>query len=406
MRSRALPAIVVLAGAVAGSLLMLSAPDVFSAGSTTAPAGAPLTTAPPAGIPTTVASPTTTTAISDQVLLVWTPGGLPDGLADRVAALPGVNAVTVVRSDLVHLSATYRASGDLVDRPGEGYVIPIEVMAFDSATYPAFLPKGEGDTLAGLGEEQVALGATSAELRRLGPGAVLELEDGSQLSVAAVVDDVLIGAAEAAVAVAGSGPERVTAERYLLVRFSGARTELEASVAALLPPGMAARIRGPGETPVLRHGDAVLPQVQVKEVFGEFAYRPGQGRSFDIDPDWVEANVTTTRVPILGTVTCNRNLIPALAAAMTELAERNLAFLVDPDQYRGCFNPRYIAPGRGISRHAWGAAVDLNMGANPEGVESAQDPRLIEVMERWGFTSGNEWLIPDPGHFEYVGPGG
>lgn len=89
---------------------------------------------------------------------------------------------------------------------------------------------------------------------------------------------------------------------------------------------------------------------------------------------------------------------------MAELEERNLASLVDPDGFRGCFNPRYIGGTRGISRHAWGAAVDINLGSNPEGLESVQDPRLIEVMERWGFTSGHEWLIPDPGHFEYVQP--
>jgi hypothetical protein len=26
------------------------------------------------------------------------------------------------------------------------------------------------------------------------------------------------------------------------------------------------------------------------------------------------------------------------------------------------------------------------------------------VMERWGFVSGGDWLIPDPGHFEYLRP--
>jgi len=48
--------------------------------------------------------------------------------------------------------------------------------------------------------------------------------------------------------------------------------------------------------------------------------------------------------------------------------------------------------------------VDINIGTNPGGLESAQDPRLVEVMERWGFTSGHAWLVPDPGHFEYVQP--
>jgi len=25
-------------------------------------------------------------------------------------------------------------------------------------------------------------------------------------------------------------------------------------------------------------------------------------------------------------------------------------------------------------------------------------------MERWGFTWGGRWLVPDPAHFEYLRP--
>ncbi len=70
----------------------------------------------------------------------------------------------------------------------------------------------------------------------------------------------------------------------------------------------------------------------------------------------------------------------------------------------GCWNPRLIRADDGISRHAWGAALDLNVNANPTGLASAQDPRLVEVMQRWGFTSGAHWLVPDPSHFEYLQP--
>ena len=63
-----------------------------------------------------------------------------------------------------------------------------------------------------------------------------------------------------------------------------------------------------------------------------------------------------------------------------------------------------INPGGDLSRHAWGAAVDLNYAKNPTGTASGQDPRLVAVMERWGFTWGGGWLVPDPSHFEYVRP--
>jgi hypothetical protein len=87
---------------------------------------------------------------------------------------------------------------------------------------------------------------------------------------------------------------------------------------------------------------------------------------------------------------------------LNELQQRNLAGLVDPSGFGGCWNPRLIRVGAGISRHAWGAAVDLNTRGNPTGLESAQDPRLVEIMRRWGFTWGGNWLIPDPSHFEYL----
>jgi hypothetical protein len=49
-------------------------------------------------------------------------------------------------------------------------------------------------------------------------------------------------------------------------------------------------------------------------------------------------------------------------------------------------------------------AIDLNAGQNPTGLASVQDPRLLEVFARWGFTDGSGWLVTDAGHFEYVAP--
>jgi hypothetical protein len=96
--------------------------------------------------------------------------------------------------------------------------------------------------------------------------------------------------------------------------------------------------------------------------------------------------------------------VTALRGALGELVERNLASLVDPTAFQGCWVPRLIGPGLGVSRHAWGIAFDLNVGANVRGQGSAQDPRLVEVLEHWGFGWGGQWLLPDPPHFEYLRP--
>ena len=62
-----------------------------------------------------------------------------------------------------------------------------------------------------------------------------------------------------------------------------------------------------------------------------------------------------------------------------------------------------IAPDAGLSRHAWGVAVDLNADDNPHGARSRQDRRLVETFADHGFTYGGFWLVPDAMHFEYVG---
>jgi hypothetical protein len=375
---------------------------------------------------------------ADRVL-VWTPGRLPQGLAGRVGRVRGVRAVTVVRGGMLGLGGSVDADGRPVDRPRAGSTIPIEAIGFDPATYPALLPASARAAFAGLRPGEALLGATSARLRRLGPGGRLRVAPGPGgrgrwLTVAGVVDDALVGAAEVALSVAGARAVGVATDRYLLLIYRGGRAAVAGRLRRALerrsgtdvastdpaasagPPharrasptgvpagsGVPVRLRGPGETPFFRAGDAVLPQGMVKERFGEFAWRKGPGDSYVQDPGWQAAHLATGRVPILGRVRCNRALLPALAGAMGELRQRGLARLVDPEAYAGCWNPRLTRGGGGVSRHAWGAAVDLNVAGNPTGLASAQDPRLVEVMERWGFTWGGRWLVPDPAHFEWL----
>jgi D-alanyl-D-alanine carboxypeptidase len=398
------PAGAVVLGLAVGGGTMLAvqrAPDPPGSVATPGSSAAPSPTV--TGMPT----PTGPAAPADRVLLVWSPGRLPEGLAGRVGRVPGVRAVTVVRGGLLGLAGSVDADGRPVDRPRPGTTIPLEAIGFDPATYPALLPASARAAFAGLRPGEALLGATSARLRRLGPGGRLRLGPGPEgrgrwLTVAGVVDDDLVGAAEVAVTVAGAGTVGVSTDRYLLAAYSGGRAAVAGRVRRALPPRLPVRLRGPGETPFFRAGDAVLPQAMVKERFGEFAWRKGPADSFVQDPAWQAAHLATARVPVLGRVRCNRALVPALAGAMGELRQRGLARLVDPGAYAGCWNPRLTRGGSGVSRHAWGAAVDLNVAGNPTGLASAQDPRLVEVMERWGFTWGGRWLVPDPAHFEWL----
>jgi D-alanyl-D-alanine carboxypeptidase len=341
----------------------------------------------------------------EQVMLVWTAGGLPPDLPERVATLPAVQRATVVDGDAINLVASFGADGVPIDALPPGLVIPLDALAIDPATYAPFFDKAAQARLRALRPGEALLGATSAALRRAGPGAVLQLDNGERVTVAGVVDDDVVGAAEVVVDRTTAPFVGIGKPRFLLASYDGDRSELERAIGALLPEGVRVRFRSRGETPYLRHADAVLPQALIKARFGEFAYRPPErDRFFDEDPAWARENIVAVQVPILGTIRCHRAVIPALEAALRELEQRNLAFLIDKSGYQGCWVPSVIPDGGGISRHSWGVAIDLNFSKNPTGLASAVDPRLVEVMDRWGFISGANWLVPDPGHFEYLRP--
>lgn len=91
--------------------------------------------------------------------------------------------------------------------------------------------------------------------------------------------------------------------------------------------------------------------------------------------------------------------MPALRGALGELEARQLSGPLQRG-VAGCWNPRAIAGSEQPSRHAWGAAFDLvPLPTDPERLA-----RVVEVMERWGFTWGGRWVAPDPVHFEYIRP--
>jgi len=339
------------------------------------------------------------------VLLAWTPSRLDDGLATTAASLPAARATSVVRGGVLDLVGARDMEGRVVDRLDAGWVIPLDAVAVAPADHAAFVPLADRAAVAELGAGEALLGRTSAELRRLSAGGVIDLSGGQSVVVAGVVEDATIGGAELAVDVATGERVGLARPRYLLVAYDGDRSAVEDRLRSALAPGVSVRFRGPGETPFLRHGDAVLAQAQIKARFGEFALRRrAAARAFDQDPRWQAEHIVTRDVPILGRVTCHRDIVPALAGALGEIEKAGLGGLVDQVSYDGCWNPRLVQPGAGVSRHAWGVAFDLGFSSNPTGFESVQDPRIVEIFRRWGFTSGDGWLVPDAGHFEFVSP--
>ena len=377
-----------------------------------------------------------TRPVAEDTILAWTPNGLPRGFAARVSRLRGVAHAVPVVSGIAWLTETMR---DLVpQRPPQGYAYPIEVAAARLGRYAPFLAPGDRLMLPEVRRGGGLLGRSSAALRGIEPGetAAMWFRPGGvwggsspraagvggvpasgppngrrigsivRIPVAGIVPDAAIGANEVFVSMRTAARLGLHTERYILVdpEKGTPRGRLAERVRGLLPGDVPMRIRGPGETPYFRQGDAVLPQVRMKQLFGEFAARPEPGGYLAIDPEWISRHIVTTRLPLLGEVRCNRTIIPQLRGALSEIEASGLGHLVNPRQFGGCFSPRFVnrIPNAGLSHHAWGAAVDINVAANPYGRPPTQDHRLVAIFERWGFIWGGRFLIPDGMHFDFI----
>jgi hypothetical protein len=357
--------------------------------------------------PGSAPSPFVMSSERPDTFLAWIPGGLPPGFADAVAAMPGIHRAVVVASDNAWLTRSFDEEGGIVDDPPPTFAIPLEVAAVRPREFAPFLPPADRAVRVALAEGQGVLGESSAKLRGLGPGAVLRFGD-VDVEVAAVLSDELVGAHELLVARDVGRMIGVTHDRYALLVPGGDPDprEVATAVRSSLPDGTLVRIRAPGDTPYFRHGDAVLPPVAIKELFGEFAAKPRVGAPgyLTLDPAWVRSHIVTRRVPLLGEVTCNVALFPQIRGAVAELVERGLQDTIT--SYSGCFAPRHInrIPTAGLSHHAWGIALDVNVPQNPFGAEPDQDARLVRVFEDWGFIWGGDFILPDGMHFEYRRP--
>jgi hypothetical protein len=148
------------------------------------------------------------------------------------------------------------------------------------------------------------------------------------------------------------------------------------------------------------HQTAVLTGGSVAEAVGTFRYTVLGGGRIAPDPAWVRENIRTEQVPILGKVTCHKVMLPQFRAALTEVQQRGLADRIHPEEYAGCYYPRYIANSRQLSLHSFGIALDVNVPGNQRGTVGEIDRDVVAIFEKWGFAWGGDWSWTDPMHFE------
>ena len=138
------------------------------------------------------------------------------------------------------------------------------------------------------------------------------------------------------------------------------------------------------------------------DAVGVFNYTPIGGGRIAPDPAWVRSHITTEVVPILGSVTCNKAIMPQLKAALAEVVSQGLESAINPGEYAGCHYPRFIAGSTTLSNHSFGLALDLNTPGNQRGTVGEMDRTVVAIFKRWGFGWGGDWRFTDPMHFEAV----
>jgi hypothetical protein len=154
-------------------------------------------------------------------------------------------------------------------------------------------------------------------------------------------------------------------------------------------------LTAPAASPV-----AFLTGSRAAKAFGAFSYRYYPDGTIVPDARWVRENIVTARVPVLGTVTCHRLMIPQLRAALEDVVKAGLADTLHT--YNGCYVPRFMErdPKHPVSLHTWGIAIDMDSASNGRGTRGTMDPRVVQIFKRWGFRWGGDWSWTDPMHFE------
>jgi hypothetical protein len=145
---------------------------------------------------------------------------------------------------------------------------------------------------------------------------------------------------------------------------------------------------------------AVLTSGSAADVVGTFNYTVLGGGRIAPDPAWVATHISTEVMPIIGPMTCNRAIFPQLRAALAEVVSRGLAGELHPDEYAGCYYPRFIAGTTVLSNHSFGLAMDFNVPGNQRGTVGEMNRDVVSIFKKWGFAWGGDWNYTDPMHFE------
>ncbi len=134
------------------------------------------------------------------------------------------------------------------------------------------------------------------------------------------------------------------------------------------------------------------------EAVGVFRYTVLGGGRIAPEAAWVREHIVTETLPLLGQLTCNKQMMPQLREAMLEIQRDGLG--PEIRYHVGCYYPRFIAGSTTLSNHSFGLAIDINSLENQRGTVGEMHPVVVQIMKKWGFAWGGDWNFTDPMHFE------
>jgi hypothetical protein len=328
------------------------------------------------------------------------PGGLGAAATRWVtaAAARAGARVTVLHRGNVELTAITRGTTTVHAAP-PGLRFPMATLAIDPESARSLLGPTVADALA---RGEAALGAGTADRTGAAVGDELAVVGWNgrpvRLRVGAVSDDRRSGDAELVLGVTTASGRLGVRRPVTAVLWGAPADAIDRALGSPRPVPLGLSRTWAADAP-----DLVLSERRLKALVGEVAYRP-RGEAVTLDRRWVRANIRTARVPVIGAVTCNRRILPALRGALAEVAARGLGASLG--RYGGCSNARRIRgadSGNRISRHTYGIAIDLNTRNNSYGGRVSMNPQVVAIFRRWGFAWGGTWVRPDGMHFEWLG---
>ena len=317
---------------------------------------------------------------------------------------------TVVHQGTLDMTGATR-QGAVVRSAPVGAGFPMSSLAVDATAIAATM----GDEVAMVaGAGRIVMGATAAAQNAIVPGDMVTLMGwngvAATFEVGAVEPDPVVAGVEIVMSVESAVPLGFVRPFSIRVWGFDTRESAQALLKAIQATWIQRRIRvrTSWQDALL---DDTVPQAHIKALLGDFWAVRGGGGTLQIDPAWKTAHITRVNLPLVGPLRCNTVVAAAAAQALQELQDSAMSALIHSADTRsrgGCFSTRETRSpsgnsGHNLSRHTWGAAIDINPSQNPYGGVSRMDSRVIDAFRRHGFVWGGSFIVPDPMHFEYVG---